>query len=134
MAEIINIDGSKVKVGLDNGKMAVVPIASVTYANPKRGDEVRVYKEGDEIVVNKVRSQPDTDAKHINKVAYVLVTFFVGTLGVHRFMRGQVGIGLLYLFTLGGLGFGTFTDLIISLVKLSKYQEDFLFTRHGDWL
>lgn len=134
MAEIISIEDSKVKIGLDSGKIAVVPIAVITYANPKRGDEVRVYKEDDEIVVNKVHSQHDTDTKRINKAGYVLITFFVGHLGVHRFMRGQVGIGLLYLFTLGALGVATLVDFIISLTKLSKYKEDFLFTQHGDWL
>jgi TM2 domain-containing membrane protein YozV len=132
MAEIISVDGPKVKIGLDSGKIATVPIAAITYANPSAGDEVKVYKEGDDIIVNKARL--DKDVRQVNKVGYILLTLFLGTLGVHRFMRGQIGIGLLYLFTLGALGFATLIDLIIALTKLGKYRDDFLFTQRGSWL
>jgi TM2 domain-containing membrane protein YozV len=137
MSEIISLEGSKVKIGLDNGKIMTAPIAAITYANPKVGDEVRAYEEGSDIVINKVQSKRGTaeaDTKQINKVLYVALLFFVGYLGVHRFMRGQIGIGILYLLTLGALGFGWLIDFIISLVKLGKYEDDFIFTRHGDWL
>ena len=54
---------------------------------------------------------PQTGSKDI-VVAYLL-WFFVGILGVHRFYLGHVGIGILYLFTFGGLGFGWIIDAII---------------------
>ena len=50
-----------------------------------------------------------------------LITIFLGSLGIHKFLQGKVGLGLLYLFTCGGLGIGWIIDSIISLVKLIEY-------------
>jgi TM2 domain-containing membrane protein YozV len=43
----------------------------------------------------------------------LLLCFFVGFLGVHRFYVGKVGTGLLMLFTLGGFGLWTLIDFIM---------------------
>ena len=56
--------------------------------------------------------------KAINKHIFVWVcNFLFGSLGVDRFIRGQIGLGIVKLITGGALGVWTIVDFIISLVK-----------------
>ena len=45
----------------------------------------------------------------------LLLCFFLGVWGVHRFYSGHVAIGLIQLFTFGGCGIWALIDLIILL-------------------
>jgi TM2 domain-containing membrane protein YozV len=66
--------------------------------------------------------------KRINKHVYTWVgAFGFGGLDVDRFMRGQMGLGVLKLITFGGFGFWSFIDWIIALTKLGKCEKDFVF-------
>jgi TM2 domain-containing membrane protein YozV len=46
----------------------------------------------------------------------LLLCFFLGVFGAHRFYVGKVGTGILQLITIGGLGIWTVYDFIIIVV------------------
>ncbi|NLY31310.1 MAG: TM2 domain-containing protein [Firmicutes bacterium] len=52
-----------------------------------------------------------------------LLCFFFGFMGFHRFYVGKVGTGILWLFTLGLLGFGALVDFIMIIVGAFKDKE-----------
>ena len=50
---------------------------------------------------------------HKNKLTAILLSVFVGSLGVDRFYLGYVGSGVVKLLTLGGFGIWTLIDLVL---------------------
>jgi TM2 domain-containing membrane protein YozV len=55
-----------------------------------------------------------------NFLTALLLSIFLGTLGVDRFYLGYVGLGLLKLFTWGGCGLWWLIDVILIASKQLK--------------
>ena len=70
--------------------------------------------------------------KRVDKILYAVMAWFFGYLGVHRFMRGQIGLGILMIVTFGGFGIWSLIDAIISLTKLGEYDKEYVFV-NGEW-
>lgn len=49
-------------------------------------------------------------------VPAILLCFFFGVFGVHRFYVGKIGTGILQLLTIGGLGIWALVDFIMIVV------------------
>ena len=60
-----------------------------------------------------------------NYLAMILLCFFLGSLGVHRFYAGKIGTGILMIVTLGGLGIWTLIDLIMIIVGNFKDADGY---------
>ena len=56
-------------------------------------------------------------AKKVNWLLTLLMSIFFGTLGVDRFLMGQVGLGILKLITFGGCGVWSLIDIILIASK-----------------
>ena len=52
-----------------------------------------------------------------SNVVALLLCFFLGFLGAHRFYVGKIGTGIVQLLTFGGLGIWAFIDFIIIIVQ-----------------
>ena len=55
--------------------------------------------------------------RKVNWTATLIISIFLGGLGIDRFMMGKVGTGLLKLFTFGGLGIWWLIDVILIVTK-----------------
>jgi hypothetical protein len=61
------------------------------------------------------------DSPTITFSTLILLCWFLGGLGVHRFVTGKIVSGIIMLITLGGLGIWTFVDFI--LIFMEKFTD-----------
>jgi|TARA_B110000114_G_C14803138_1_gene281609 TM2 domain-containing membrane protein YozV len=50
-----------------------------------------------------------------SKMTLAIICFFLGVIGIHRFMVGKIGTGVLMIITLGGCGIWALIDFIVIL-------------------
>lgn len=56
-----------------------------------------------------------------NKWVAFFLCLFLGFFGVHKFYEGKIGMGILYIFTMGLLGIGWIIDIISLAMKPNPY-------------
>lgn len=81
------------------------------------------------IVINNSNSNVNTNqnmnafmaSKMRNKWVALLLCFFLGFFGAHKFYEGKTGMGILYIFTGGLCGIGVIIDFISLIFKPNPY-------------
>lgn len=81
------------------------------------------------IVINNSNMNSNVNMNHMsgvsrrlkNKWVSLVLCIFLGFVGGHKFYEEKIGMGILYIFTMGLFGFGTLVDLITILLKPNPY-------------
>lgn len=64
------------------------------------------------------------DHTRSERLSSFLITFLFGWFGLHRFLRREIGMGILYLCTGGLFGIGWMVDCVRSLLCLIREEEE----------
>lgn len=108
MAKIVLITQSTVRVRFEDGSAKTFPIEDVRFT-PEVNDEVEIFSNGEKEVVVKAagfeREEPQKafipqtppGKKAVNKLAYCLLAFFLGGIGIHKFYGGKIIWGIVYI-------------------------------------
>ncbi len=113
MAKITAVSETSVTVQFDDGKTKDLPLAACQGFMPLPGMEVEVVLEGDNFILKQVLNSnfnntsasdeprpfvaTDKEKVKVNKIVYLLLAFFLGAFGIHRFFAGRVTSGVIYL-------------------------------------
>lgn len=111
-------------------------ISQAAVVCPHCGGQVELLKQDTSpappIIINNTNTNTNTNTNqninHIhaggrpkNKWVAFLLCLFLGVFGAHKFYEGKIGMGILYLFTMGLFGIGVVIDLIRLLLKPNPY-------------
>lgn len=75
------------------------------------------------ITVDDMQTSAPSDTSHHQISRVGILAFYLGVFGVHRFYTGRPILGLLQLFTLGGLGVWALIDLVLILCGVTRDGE-----------
>lgn len=64
-----------------------------------------------------------SDVSEKKRLPALLLCFFLGPLGIHRFYVGKIGTGILWLVTIGIFGIGALVDLIMIITGSFKDNQ-----------
>lgn len=85
--------------------------ASASFPVKKKTETIEVIK-GDQIEKSEVTTFSSIANSSKSQVTALLLCFFIGGIGVHRFYLGYTWQGIVQLLTFGGLGIWTLIDFI----------------------
>lgn len=121
MKKIILIEGGEVKIGSDDGSVTTVPLGCLRYSGAMVGDCVELYNDNGTFIVLRAKAPKATSDeeelpagyKKSEKSIYTWVhTWLFGAFGVNRFVRGQIGLGVLKLV----LNISVFIPMLVGVV------------------
>lgn len=95
-------------------------------------EEIKSKTEKPSIVINNDNNNVNTNSniaqngamgygRPKNKWVALLLCFFLGCFGGHKFYEGKAGMGVLYIFTVGLFGIGVIVDFITILFRPNPY-------------
>ena len=76
-----------------------------------------------QVIVYNQQNDIKKDVSRKSKSLALILCIFFGWLGLHKFYVGKVGMGLLYMFTVGIGGIGWFIDII--LILSGSFRDEF---------
>ncbi|NLK84697.1 MAG: TM2 domain-containing protein [Aeromonadales bacterium] len=130
MSKILSVSANTVTIGFDDKSLKEFDISCCQGFTPEVGLEVDVFTNDNKVVITRASAHVSTavstgagqlaaEEHRVNKVAYVLLCFFLGGIGVHKFYAGHVFLGLLYLIFCWTFipSIVAFIEFIIGLVK-----------------
>lgn len=108
---------------------ATIPAdAVICTACGRQVEELRSATAQPNVVINNTNTNTNVNrnggyggGREKNKWIAVLLCFFLGVIGGHKFYEGKIIMGIIYLFTAGLFGIGVLIDLIVLLCKPNPY-------------